>query len=350
MVRGWGCSAKSTNNFFEDWAIVFELFSRKHAVARAAIATAAAVGFSSCGGLEPPETTSEQTAATEASEKLKIVASYSVICNLAEEIAAEFAEVKCLIAPDRDPHTYEATPSDRKAIDEAEVVFYAGLNFEPAIVSMAQASDSSSPKLALHELAVQQTIEVSEDGEVEPDPHIWHDVENGIEMANLIRDTLADVDPDNAALFQQNADALIRELQELDSWIPIQIETIPEGQRRLVTTHDAMGYFAQAYGLTVEGTLLGVSTEEEPTAAEVNRLATTIREKGIPTIFAELTSDDRVLQTVADEAGVTISENVLLADGLGAVDTPLGTYTGMLVYNTCTIVTGLGGECDDPTP
>lgn len=326
---------------------MLELFSRKHAVARAAIAAVAAVGLASCGGSEPPGTTSESppAAEAEATEKLKIVASYSVICDIAEEIAAEAAEVNCLIGPDRDPHTYEATPSDRKAVDEAGVVFYAGLNFEPAIVDLAEASDSSAPKLALHELAVQQVIEVSEDGEVEPDPHIWHDVENGVEMANLIRDTLADVDPDNAGLYQQKADALILELQEIDSWIPAQIATIPESQRRLVTTHDAMGYYAKAYGLTVEGTLLGVSTEEEPTAAQVNNLATTIRDKGIPTIFAELTSDDRVLQTVADEAGVTISEDVLLSDGLGAADTPRGSYTGMLVYNTCTIVTGLGGEC-----
>jgi len=324
---------------------MFELFSRKHAVARAAIAAIAAAGLASCGGSEPTETTSEQPAATEASEKLKIVASYSVICDLAEKIAAEAAEVNCLIGRDRDPHTYEAKPSDRQAVDEAGAVFYAGLNFEPAIVSLAEASDSSAPKLALHEMAVQEVIEVSEDGEVEPDPHIWHDVENGIEMSNLIRDTLADVDPDNAALYQEKADALILEMQELDSWIPAQIATIPEDKRRLVTTHDAMGYFAKAYGLTVEGTLLGIATDEEPTAAQVNSLATTIREKDIPTIFAELTSDDRVLQTVADEAGVTISEDVLLSDGLGPADTDQGSYTGMLVYNTCTIVTGLGGEC-----
>ena len=91
--------------------------------------------------------------------------------------------------------------------------------------------------------------------------------------------------------------------------------------------------------------MLGVSTEEEPTATQVKDLSTAIREKSIPTIFAELTADDRVLKTVADEAGVTISEKVLLADGLGEAGTPEGTYTGMLVYNTCAIVEGLGGEC-----
>jgi ABC-type Zn uptake system ZnuABC Zn-binding protein ZnuA len=97
--------------------------------------------------------------------------------------------------------------------------------------------------------------------------------------------------------------------------------------------------------LTVEGTLLGVSTEEEPTAAQINVLSKAIRDKALPTIFAELTADDRVLKTVADEAGVTISEQVLLADGLGPEGTPEGTYTGMLIYNTCAIVDGLGGKC-----
>ncbi|MEO1180823.1 MAG: zinc ABC transporter substrate-binding protein [Cyanobacteria bacterium J06636_28] len=207
------------------------------------------------------------------------------------------------------------------------------------------ASESEAPKVALHDESVQQIIEVEEEGELEPDPHVWHDVENGLEMVALIRDNLVAVDPDNADMYTENAEQLTAELQTLDTWIPEQIATIPEEQRRLITTHDAMSYYAQAYGLTVEGTLLGVSTEDEPTAAKINELATSIRDKALPTIFAELTADDRVLKTVADEAGVSISENVLLADGLGPEGAPGDTYTGMLVYNTCSIVDGLGGEC-----
>ena len=310
----------------------------------------ATIGLASCGGSGPVETgetgTSREEPVAEGSPKLEVIASYSVICNLVGEIVQEAANVNCLIPPDSDPHTYKAKPSDRQAIDEADLVFYAGLNFEPAIVSMAEASDSNAPKLALHEQAVQKVIEVSEDdGSVAPDPHVWHDLENGLEMVQLIRDNLVAVDPSNAEIYKQNAAALSADLQVLDNWIPAQIATIPEDQRRLVTTHDALGYFAEAYGLTVEGTLLGFSTEEEPTAAQVNRLATAIREKEIPTIFAELTADDRVLQTVADEAGVAVSKDVLLADGLGPAGTPQESYKGMLIYNTCTIVTGLGGEC-----
>ncbi|MGB0560558.1 MAG: metal ABC transporter solute-binding protein, Zn/Mn family [Spirulinaceae cyanobacterium] len=314
------------------------------------VAIALLIGLAGCTSPTPSDAegdTDSDAAISDVADdsQLDIVASYSVICDLAEQIAADAAEINCLIAPDQDPHTYEATPSDREAIEAADLVFYAGLNFEPAIIDMATAAESEAPKIALHDEAVQEVIEVEEEGEVEPDPHVWHDVENGLEMVALIRDNLIEVDPDNEEVYTENAEALTAELEALDTWIPEQIATIPEEQRRLVTTHDAMSYYAQAYGLTVEGTLLGVTTEEEPTAAQINELATAIRDKAIPIIFAELTADDRVLQTVADEADVSISEQVLLADGLGAEGTPGETYTGMLVYNTCAIVDGLGGEC-----
>ncbi|MEO0827905.1 MAG: zinc ABC transporter substrate-binding protein [Cyanobacteria bacterium J06642_9] len=329
-------------------------FTKKHGIFGVAIALL--IGLAGCTGSTPDDsdTTTESDAAAESDtaasdvtdeSQINVVASYSVICDLTAQIAADAVQLDCLIPPDQDPHTYEATPSDREAVDTADLVFYAGLNFEPAIIDMATASDSEAPKIALHDEAVQELIEVEEEGEVEPDPHVWHDIENGLEMVALIRDNLIAVDPDNAEMYTENADQLTAELEALDAWIPEQIATIPEEQRRLVTTHDAMSYYSQAYGLTVEGTLLGVSTEDEPTAATINELATDIRDKGIPIIFAELTADDRVLKTVADEAGVSISEQVLLADGLGAEDTPGGTYTGMLIYNTCSIVDGLGGEC-----
>ena len=323
-------------------------FAQNYGILAGAIALL--IGLAGCTTPSPNGSDSSQTetatnAETALGDSVDVIASYSVICDITAQIVADAAQLNCLIPSDQDPHTYQAKPSDREAIDTADLVFYAGLNFEPAIIDMATASESEAPKIALHDQAVQQLIEVEEEGEVNPDPHIWHDAENGVAMVGLIRDNLVAIDPDNAETYTQNAEQLTAKLQALDTWIPEQIATIPEPQRRLVTTHDAMGYFAKAYGLTVEGTLLGFSTEEEPTAAQVNKLATSIREKTIPTIFAELTADDRVLKTVADEAGVDISEQVLLADGLGPEGTPQGSYTGMLVYNTCAIVEGLGGEC-----
>ncbi len=285
---------------------------------------------------------------SQAQAKLQVVASYSVACDLAQQVAGDVVDIICLIAYENDPHAYEAAPSDRRAIEQADVIFYGGYNFEPSIIEMAEATDTPTPKVALHEEAVPAPIFVEEDGESEPDPHVWHDVENGIAMTEVIAATLSEVDPDNAELYSSNAEALAAELQVLDQWIQTQIDTIPEDQRQLVTTHDATNYYAEAYGLTVAGTLLGVSTEDEPSASTLRKLVSAVEKANVPVLFAELTANDQVLGTVSRESGVPISENVLIADGLGPIESPEGTYQGMLRYNTCTIAEGLGGECTLP--
>lgn len=288
------------------------------------------------------------SAPSQAQDKPQVVASYSVACDLVQQIAGDAVDMTCLIAYENDPHAYEAVPSDRRAIEQAAVVFYGGYNFEPSIIEMAEAADTSAPKVALHEAAVPDPIFVEEDGESEPDPHVWHDVENGIAMAEVIAATLSEVDPDNADLYASNTEVLVEELQALDQWIQTQIDTIPEDQRQLVTTHDATNYYADAYGLTVAGTLLGISTDDVPSASTLRELVSAIEAANVPILFAELTANDQVLGTVSREAGVPISENVLIADGLGPLESDEGTYQGMLTYNTCTIAAGLGGECNLP--
>ncbi len=265
---------------------------------------------------------------------------------MVEKIGADKIDSNCLIDYDQDPHTYEAKPSDRKAIEDADAVFYAGLNFEPSIVEMSEATKTTAPKIALHEKATANVIQVEEDGEKEPDPHVWHDINNGKEMVKLIGDTLAQVDPDNADTYKTNAEKYNTKLDRLDAWIKQQIALIPADKRKLVTTHDAMSYYAKAYGLTVEGTLLGLNTEEQPTASKVKELSEEIKSKDVPTVFAELTANDKVLKVVAKEAGVEVTPEPLIADGIGAKGTPEGSYTGMIEYNTCIIVKGLSDkEC-----
>ena len=163
-------------------------------------------------------------------------------------------------------------------------------------------------------------------------------------MVKLIGDTLAQVDPDNADTYKSNVEKYNTELDQLDAWIKQQIALIPEDKRRLVTTHDAMSYYARAYGLTVEGTLLGVNTEEQPSATKVKELSDEIKSKGIPTVFAELTANDKVLNVVAKQAGVEVTPEPLIADGIGAKGTPEGSYTGMIEHNTCIIVKSLSDQ------
>ena len=326
-------------------------FQSKRRFASTFAALALVTGLAACGSSSQtttdPEPGENPGEVISDGETINVVASYSVVCDMVEQVAEGVFEPNCLISYDQDPHTYEVKPSDRQAIEVADAVFYGGMNFEPSIIEMAEATTTPAPKVAVHDEAVQDVIEIEEEGEVEPDPHIWHDVENGTRMVEVIKQTLVKIDPDNADTYTSNADALTSKLERLDAWIPEQIATIPENQRRLITTHDAMSYYARAYGLTVEGTLLGLSTEETPTAAKVKSLSEGIKTVGVPVLFAELTANDKVLQTVANEAGVTISEDVLIADGIGEKDTSAGSYQGMLVYNTCTIVNGLGGTCSE---
>ncbi|MCL1469091.1 metal ABC transporter solute-binding protein, Zn/Mn family [Argonema antarcticum] len=295
------------------------------------------------------------TTQTTAIAKPKVVASYSVLCDLTEKIAQDTVDLNCLIDADEDPHTYQATPEDRKAIETAQLVLYGGYDFEPTIINLIKATNNSAPKIAVDEKAVPNPLigeehhhdskEKQTEAEKTPDPHVWHDAQNGIQMVDTIRDQLINITPANANLYTRNAQKLTEELKQVDSWIKVQINTIPAKQRKLVTTHDALGYYAKAYGLTVEGTLQGFSSEEQPTAARVKELVKEVKEARVPTIFAELTANDRVINTVAREAKVKVSERKLMADGLSEAGTPASTYIGMLTANTCAIVDGLGGKC-----
>jgi ABC-type Zn uptake system ZnuABC Zn-binding protein ZnuA len=262
-----------------------------------------------------------------------------------QEIAKDKVDLNCLISPDQDPHTFEARPSDKQAIEQADIVFYGGLNFEPAISDLVSSANTPAPKLPLNELATPNPLFVEEDGKKEPDPHVWHDAENTMRMVKIIQENLAKLDPTNAAEYSKNAAALETKFKALHAWVPKQIQTIPKDQRRLVTTHDAMGYYSRAYGIPVEGTLLGVSTDEAASAAKVKSLSQGIQASGVPVIFGEVTANDKVLRTVAKEAGVKISPEPLVADGLGAKDSPQGTFVGMMESNTCNIAENLGGQC-----
>ena len=155
---------------------------------------------------------------------------------------------------------------------------------------------------------------------------------------------MANLQPEKAELYQQNAEQIAAELAEIDGWIQSKISTIPPNQQKLVTTHDANGYYVNAYGLSYEGALQGFSTDEAPTASRVGELVREIQAAKVPTIFAESTSNPQLLETVAKEANIQVSEQELYADGLGETGSDAETYQQMLKSNTRTIVEGLGGN------
>lgn len=271
----------------------------------------------------------------------QVLATSTILKNWAEEVGGDEIQVQGILEPGEDPHIYEPVPLDNQTIEDADLILYNGYNLEPALIKLIQSSASGST-FAVGEVI--EPLDYDYQGRKEPDPHVWGDAENAIAMVNAIRDQLIELSPEDKSEFAANAETLVTTLEQLDAWITQQIATIPENQRQLVTTHDAFQYYAQAYGLTVAGTLIGMSTEEQPSAQTVKRLSDDIREAQVPAIFAETTINPALITTVAEEAKVKLSERELFSDSLGAPGSDAETYVKMLVANTRSIVEALGGN------
>jgi manganese/iron transport system substrate-binding protein len=287
--------------------------------------------------------TSKQQPAS-ATKRPLVVTTTDILCNLIQTIAKETIELKCLMPAGTDPHTYSVTPADRQAIENANLLIYAGHGFEPTLIKSIITTKNQSPKVAINEIAVTKPLAMVEDGRTEIDPHIWHDAQNGIKVVESLQTTLSTAIPAQSATYAANAKALTTELTNIDNWIKTQISTIPTKSRKLVTTHDALGYYGRAYGIPIEGALQGLSTEEKPTPRRVQKLVNEIKTAGVPTIFAESTANSKLLETVATEAKVKISVSPLYADGLGETGSSADTYAKMLISNTKVITEGLGGK------
>lgn len=284
-----------------------------------------------------------------------VVATTSVLCDLTHQVAQETINLNCLVGAGGDPHVYQPTPKDRQEIDKAQLILYGGYNFDVSLIKLIEASNNPAPKIAVHEQAVSNPLMGKEHDhgheehhqeatETVPDPHVWHDANNGIKMVQVISQQLATLQPHYTKQYKTNERKITQELTSIHTWIQDQIATIPIEQRKLVTTHDALGYYVKAYDLAFEGALGGFSTEESPTAARVRELVKDVEKTKVPTIFAETTINSKLIQTVAKEAKVKVAEETLYTDSLGKTGTTGETYQKMLISNTKTIVTGLGGK------
>lgn len=333
-----------------------------------AIALLCTVGIGGCG---PRLATGEAPAP--APDLPRVVASGGVVCDLAKQLVGQLAgqtvTVTCLVQPGQDPHTYEPLPSDRAAIESAGLILYGGYGFEGGLTKTLTSAPSRGPKIALFEKAVPQPLLMAaadhdhdhghnepqdlpkaapKDGPT-PDPHVWHDPQNGIQLIALMAEQLSRLMPSQKGHYQRQSQRMIAELQQLDRWIRIQVATVPSDRRKLITTHDALRYYARAYGFAVQGALSSLSTADRPTPSDLAALVTLVKSAGVPTIFAEASTNPKTIATVAREAGVRVAPTPLWIDGPGPAGSTGATYQTMLVANTCTIVNGLGGRCQPPT-
>jgi len=308
--------------------------------------TLAVFGLIVGAGWSSTESTFSQIAQnqTVAQNRPQVVATSTVICGLTKEIAGNTVDIKCLIDAGSDPHVYNPKPDDRKAIDQAKLVLYSGYDFEPTLIRLIKASSNKAGKVAVAEAAVTKPLELEEDGKKVTDPHVWHDAKNGVAMAKVINNQLSKILPNQASAYNAKTQQITSNLTKLDTWIKSEIATIPAKQRKLVTTHDALGYYSKAYGIPVVGALEGISTDEAPTPTRVAQLVREIKASGVPTIFAETTINPKLIAAVAKEAKVKVSPRELFTDGLGEAGSDGDTYQKMMMANTRTIVEGLGGK------
>ncbi len=301
----------------------------KARAARLALAVIVAAALGACGPAQP-----------ERDGRLAVVATFSVIGDFVQQVGGDRVTLRTLVGPGGDAHTFEPTPEDGRALAGARVLFEEGLGFEPWLEKLYQASGSRAARVVVSQGVAPLTL--SADGRSEADPHIWHDVNNAIHMVEQIEAGLAAADPAGAAIYRANADRYLAQLRELDAFVLQQVATLPEARRKLVTSHDTLGYFAARYGFTIIGTGLGsVSTEvADPSPATLAALVRAIRAAGVPVIFAENVSNPQIMQTIAREAGVRLAPT-LYTDALGEPGSSGATYLTMMRANVTTIVTSL---------
>lgn len=289
-----------------------------------------------CGfGCQPQSSDRNETAT-------KVVSTSTIIADLTERVGGDEIEHQGILQPGADPHIYEPVPADSAAFEEADLIFYNGYNLEPGLIKLMNAAGVKAKKVAVAEVVT--PLDLDKEGKRVPDPHVWGDAKNVIAMVGVIRDRLIESSPEDKEEFTQNAAQLTKELQQLDLWIAQQIQTIPNNQRRLVTTHDAFQYYARAYGLKIVGTLIGISTEEQPSAQTVKNLSDSIKTTKVPAIFAETTINPALIKAVAEEAGVKVAPRELYSDSIGAPGSDGDSYIKMMVSNTRAIVEALGGK------
>lgn len=273
-------------------------------------------------------------------DKPDVVATSTIIADLTKNIGGDEINLTSILQPGTDPHVYEPVPRDTIYLESAELILYNGYNLEPGLIKLIKAAGVKADKLAVGEVAEPLQLDKGRKQTV-PDPHIWGDVENAIKMAIAIRDALIKLSPEDKEEFTENAEELINKLRQLDNSITQQIATIPKEKRKLITTHDAFQYYGRAYDIPIAGTLIGISTEEQPSAQTVKKLVEEVKKTGVKAIFAETTINPALIKTVAQEANVKLAPRELYSDSIGSPGTEGDSYIKMMQANTRTIVEAL---------
>ena len=281
-----------------------------------------------------------------AAEKLPVTASFSILGDLVRVVGGDRVAVTTLVGANEDAHVFEAKPSDAKTLLASKLVVLNGVGFEPWAGKLLKSSGYKGETVTAAK-GVKARAMQEEKGHgahaghahEEMDPHAWQNPNNVALYVRNIAAGLAKVDAAGAATYQANAEAYVKELQALDAWAQAQIATIPADKRKVITSHDAFGYFAAQYGVKFLAPQ-GVNTEAEPSAKQVAQLIKQIQREKIRAVFVENMSNPKLIAQLSKDAGATLGAS-LYADALSTADQPGATYLQMMRHNVTQLVAGM---------
>ncbi len=277
-----------------------------------------------------------------AERPVKAIATFSILGDMLHEIGGNRVDVTTLVGPDGDAHVYQPTPADARSLAAAQVVLVNGLGLEGWIDRLIPSSGFKG-MVIVASTGVTPLTTAEEDGGADHrriiDPHAWQSLKNGQIYARNIANGLIAADPGGAAVYTTNAARYEAEMTALDAEVRNALARLPPDRRTVVTSHDAFGYFGEAYGLRFLAPE-GVSTEAEASAGDVARLIRQIRAEHVPAVFIESITDPRLIEQIRKETGAAIG-GILYSDALSGPDGPAPTYLRMFRYNTTTLIAAL---------
>jgi zinc/manganese transport system substrate-binding protein len=276
-------------------------------------------------------------AGAQAAAPMKVSASFSIIGDMVKEVSGNRVEVFTFVGPNGDAHVYEPTPADAKELSESKILFINGLGLEGWMTRLENSSGFKGTVVTASKGVAPR--EMVEDEKATTDPHAWQSLANArIYVAN-IRDALIAADPEGKGAYEANANKFLDGIATMDTKVKEAVAKLPPERRRIITTHDAFGYFGAAYGLEFIAPK-GVSTESEASAKDVAKIIRQIKKEKIPAVFLENVTNSRLLDQIAKETGAKIG-GTLYSDALSPPDGPAGTYLDMFRNNIETLSVAL---------
>lgn len=268
-----------------------------------------------------------------AADELNVVASFSILGNMVEQVVGDHAGVTTIVGPDADAHVYQPSVADAKAVAQADVIFVNGLGFETWSDTLIAESGSDATVY----VATEGVTPVMVDGAT--DPHAWNALSNGVIYVQNIAAAMTDAMPEHADDFEANAAAYIAQLKALDADTRDELAKLPADRRTVVTAHDAFGYLADAYGLTFLAPV-GIDTEAEPSAQDLAVLIRQLRDEKVAALFVENITSPALVQQISDETGIRIGGR-LFSDALSERGGPATSYLAMFRHNLTTLLDAL---------